>query len=219
MLKDVLHRIEQRLSAVGLSASAASKLAGLSEDAIRNMQRAVKKDERQGVSTATIFALASVLDTTVSWLMEGRGDDRQFVRVIGRAGADTEGRLIQSDADADYDTAPPPPTGDADAVAVVISGDSMSAVAGDGSLVYFRDQRNPPTQDMVGYNCIVELEDGRVLFKRLLRGSEPGKYMLESQVGPPIDNVRLRWAAEPTAIIPAREAHRIIRKAGMSQVA
>jgi hypothetical protein len=32
--------------------------------------------------------------------------------------------------------------------------------------------------------------------------------MLESQVGPPIEDVRLKWAAEPTAIIPPKQARR-----------
>jgi hypothetical protein len=92
----------------------------------------------------------------------------------------------------------------------------MRAIAEDGSLIYFEDQRNPPTPDMIGYYCIVETEErpeGRVLFKRLLRGTKPGLYMLESQVGPPIEDVRIRWAAEPTAIIPPKQARRIIRRA------
>jgi hypothetical protein len=38
-------------------------------------------------------------------------------------------------------------------------------------------------------------------------------------VGPPIEDVRLRWAAEPTAIIPPKQARRIIRRAGERQVA
>lgn len=167
-----------------------------------------------------LTALANALDIDPADLFrdpEDRGGQR-YVRIIGRAGADTEGRLIQSDADADYDMVPAPPTGDPDAVALWIVGDSMRGVAADGSLVYIRDQRNPPTPDMIGYHCVAELEDGRVLFKRLLRGPEANVYMLESQAGPPIE-ARLRWAAEPTAIIPPKEARRIVRRAHESQVA
>lgn len=75
MLDDVLERVEQRLKAVGLSAQAASLKAGLSKDAIRNMQRAVQQKGRAGVSTRTITALAPVLDTTVSWLLTGENDN------------------------------------------------------------------------------------------------------------------------------------------------
>jgi DNA-binding XRE family transcriptional regulator len=142
-----------------------------------------------------------------------------MVRIIGRVGADAEGAVIHTTGQEGFDTAPVPPGGTSAAVALEVVGHSMRAIAEDGSLIYFEDQRNPPTPDMLGYYCIVETEDGRVLFKRLLRGSSPGLYVLESQVGPPIDDVRLRWAADPTAIIPPKQARRIIRRAGERQVA
>lgn len=156
-----------------------------------------------GVSTADIFANA----------------EARLIRVIGRAGADTSGELIHSNADAHYDHVPAPPPGIPANAAIEVFGDSMRATAEDGSIIYFNDQRTPPTPDMIGYPCIVELEDGRVLFKRLLRGSREGVYMLESNIGPPMDDVRIRWAAEPTFIVPAKMARRIILKAGERQVA
>jgi SOS-response transcriptional repressor LexA len=73
-LRDILVRIEKRLEIVGLSATAASKAAG-KPDAIRNLQRAVEKDDRQGVSTATLNALAPVLRTTPVWLFAGAGPE------------------------------------------------------------------------------------------------------------------------------------------------
>lgn len=73
-LRKILARIERRLEVVGLSASAASKAAG-KPDAIRNLQRAVEKDDRQGVSTATLNALAPVLKTTSVWLFAGAGPE------------------------------------------------------------------------------------------------------------------------------------------------
>ncbi|RUV07972.1 phage repressor [Mesorhizobium sp. M1A.F.Ca.IN.020.03.2.1] len=74
-LRDVVKRVESRLSELGLSAAAASTRAGLSKDAIRNMQRAAKDGTRQGVSTNTLAALAPVLDTNVAWLLGDRADD------------------------------------------------------------------------------------------------------------------------------------------------
>jgi hypothetical protein len=73
-LHDILDRIERRLRAVGLSESAASKQAG-KPDAVRNLRRALEKDERQGVSTATLNALAPVLRTTPVWLFAGAGPE------------------------------------------------------------------------------------------------------------------------------------------------
>lgn len=212
MLSEVLARIEERLLAVKLSATAASKNAGLSEDAIRNMRRAVERDERQGVSTATIFALAPVLKTSPSWLIEGVGPgDTPLSQIVGYAGADDAGELIQSDSDPVNEFAPMPPGGTSKSVAVHLKGKSMRGIADDGALIYFEHQQTPPTPDMIGEPCIVELEDGRVLFKRLQRGSRPNHYNLESTAGETIRDVRLKWAAEPTAIIPPRQARRIVR--------
>jgi transcriptional regulator with XRE-family HTH domain len=73
MLDDVFERVEIRLKKVGLSAQAASKKAGLSQDAIRNLRRAAKEKGREGVSTKTITALAPVLETSVEWLLTGKG--------------------------------------------------------------------------------------------------------------------------------------------------
>lgn len=70
-LKQILQRIEDRLSALGMSASAASKKAG-KPDAIRNLKRAVESGGgRQGISTETLFKLAEVLETTPTYLIEG----------------------------------------------------------------------------------------------------------------------------------------------------
>jgi len=166
---------------------------------------------------------AEAFGVRAEWLYDATGPMQagaeQMVRIVGRVGADAEGTVIQTDGQEGFDTVPVPPGGTPDAVALEVVGHSMRAIAEDGALIYFEDQRNPPAPDMIGYYCIVEIEDGRVLFKRLLRGSEPGLYMLESQSGPPIQDVRLRWAAEPTAIIPPKQARRIIRRAGERQVA
>ncbi len=166
---------------------------------------------------------AAAFGVRAEWLYDATGpvqlDADPMVRIIGRVGADAEGVVIQSDGQEGFDMVPVPPGGTSAAVALEVVGHSMRTVADDGSLIYFEDQRNPPTPDMLGYYCIVETEDGRVLFKRLLRGSSPGLYVLESQAGAPIEDVRLRWAAEPTAIIPPKQARRIIRRAGERQVA
>lgn len=215
MLSEVLARIEARLAAVGISATAASVKAGLGQDAIRNMRRAVETGDRKGVSASTLVALAPVLQTTASWLLEGRGDpDGAMVRVIGRVGADSSGEVVMTTADESWDLVPIAPGGSTDDSALEVVGHSMPWLARDGSLIYFRYQRTPPTPDMIGYPVVVETMDGRVLVKRLLRGSKPKLYDLESEGGVVMNDVAIAWAAEITAIIPPRQARRIIVRAG-----
>lgn len=150
--------------------------------------------EAFGASTAEIFA----------------GATGQLVPIIGRVGADAEGTVIYSTGQETGDMAPIPPGGTMKARGLYVRGHSMRGVADDGALIFFEDQRSPPTPDLLGYPCVVETEDGQVLVKRLLKGSAPKLYDLESINGPTLSDRRIRWAAEITAIIPARQAHRII---------
>lgn len=78
----------------------------------------------------------------------------------------------------------------------------MRGLADDGALIYFEDQRSSPSADMLGHVVVVETDTDEVLVKRLLRGSGPGLYDLESLAGPTRRDARLRWAAHITAIIP-----------------
>jgi hypothetical protein len=146
--------------------------------------------------------------------MFAEGGAAGYVPIVGRVGADNEGRVLLSTGQVTGDMAPIPPGGSTDSVALEVTGHSMRGLADDGALLYFEDQRTPPSPDMIGYPCIVETEDGRVLIKKLLKGSRVGLYDLESLYGPTLEDVRLRWAAEITAIIPPRAARRAIRRRG-----
>jgi len=71
-LTAILARIEQRLKKLGTTATAASKAAG-KPDSIRNLKRAIENRSREGISSATIKALAPVLETTEAWILTGEG--------------------------------------------------------------------------------------------------------------------------------------------------
>lgn len=161
---------------------------------------------------------ASVYDVRAEWLYSGDGPMRDagaapMVRIVGSVGANPDGRVILSQADDRYDMAPSPPGAGETVVALEVEGHSMRGFADDGSLIYFEYQQTPPTEDMLGHIVVLETEDGQVLIKRLLRGQKKGRYDLESIVGPTMEGVRLKWAAFPSAIIPAYYARRQIRRA------
>lgn len=216
MLKDVLERIEKRLVAVKLSATAASRRAELSEDAIRNMRRAMESDPDRGVSMRTIQALAPVLKTTAAWLLDGTGEESPLADlcpIIGKVDANANGLVIRSTAQAGGDMAPRPPGGTSKSVALEVEGHSMRGWADDGALIYFEEQHTTPSRDMLGEVVVVELDTGEVLVKRLLRGSDAGLYDLESINGATLRDRRVAWAAHVTAIIPPHKARQIIVKA------
>ena len=161
---------------------------------------------------------AAAFGVRPEWLYDAAGPMRPiaeagFVRVIGNVGANPDGVVLFATGHEPGDLAPIPPGGTEQAVALRVVGHSMRDVADDGALIYFEDQRTPPTPDMLGHVVVVETDGDEVLVKRLLRGSGPGRYDLESLVGPTRCDARLRWAAHITAIIPPYQARRIIRGA------
>ena len=161
---------------------------------------------------------AAAFDVRPEWLYDATGPmraagDAGFVPIIGRVGANPEGLVLFATGQEPGDLAPIPPGGSDQAVALRVVGHSMHGVADDGALIYFEDQRTPPTPDMLGHIVVVEIDTDEVLVKRLLRGSRAGRFDLESVAGPTRHDAKLRWAAHITAIIPPYQARRIIRGA------
>ena len=161
---------------------------------------------------------AAAFGVGAEWLYDAAGAVQPavangLVAVIGRVGANPEGTVLFATGDDPAELAPIPPGGTDQARALRVAGHSMRGVADAGALSYFEDQRTPPSPDMLGHVVIVETDTDEVLVKRLLRGSRPGLFDLESVAGPMRQDARLRWAAHITAIIPPFQARRIIRGA------
>jgi len=161
---------------------------------------------------------AAAFGVRPEWLYDAAGamlpaTEAGFVPIIGRVGANPDGLVLFATGQEPGDLAPIPPGGTDKAAALLVVGHSMRGVADDGALIYFEDQRTPPSPDMLGHVVVVETDTDEVLVKRLLRGCRPGLYDLESVAGPMRQDARLRWAAHITAIIPPFQARRIIRGA------
>ena len=96
-----------------------------------------------------------------------------------------------------------PPTGGSDTVAVEVRGDSMSGVLDNGWIVYYDRRSDPPTPDMLGKLCVLGLEDGRTLVKRLVKAGANGSFDLYSVNAPPMLDRHVVWAAPVVWIKPA----------------
>ncbi|MAK83576.1 helix-turn-helix transcriptional regulator [Phenylobacterium sp.] len=161
---------------------------------------------------------AAAFGVSAEWLYDAAGPVRPsalagYVPILGRVGANPEGVVLFATGQDAGDLAPIPPGGTDKAAALRVVGHSMRGLADDGALIYFEDQRTPPTPDMLGHVVVVEVDTDEVLVKRLLRGSRSGLFDLESVAGPTRQDARLRWAAHITAIIPPFQARRIIQSA------
>lgn len=203
MLKDILERIDARLEAVGLSESKAAKLAGLSDSAIRDMRRALKAGrDGGGVSSRTINALAPILQTSPSWLLEAAGDEQGdgTVPLVGYVGAGAAAHFY-GDSQGELDRVRAPRDVTKDTVAVEIRGASLGELF-EHWIVYYDEVRSPVTPDMIGKLCIVGLPDDRVLVKQIKRSKTPGMFHLLSNTEGPILDVEIAWAARVKSMEP-----------------
>jgi phage repressor protein C with HTH and peptisase S24 domain len=146
---------------------------------------------------------------SLEWLLTGRGqmtDDRASKRTayeVGYIGAGAEVVPIDDHAMGagleEVDIPPGVPDG---SVVVIVRGDSMYPRLKDGErLFYMKQERNP--SELLGVECVVKLDDGRMYVKELERGQN-GLFNLLSHNAPPIRDQAVEWATPVLAILPRR---------------
>jgi len=122
------------------------------------------------------------------------------VPIMGYVGAGASAHYY-GDSHGHFDEVPMPPGGTKDTVALEVRGDSLGSFFNQW-LVYYDDIRNPVTLDLLGRLVVCETVDGRILVKKLMRGSRPGHFHLLSQTESPIEDVELVWAARVKHMTP-----------------
>jgi phage repressor protein C with HTH and peptisase S24 domain len=79
------------------------------------------------------------------------------------------------------------------AVVVIVRGDSMYPRYKDGEKLFYLKQERDPVE-LVGLECVVKLEDGRIYVKDLEKG-QGGLFDLISHNAPPLRGQSVEWAA------------------------
>lgn len=182
------NRLRQALETRGLTMKAASKMAGQGETFVRDIL------ERDRVPSIEKFsALAQALGTTAAELLEGPGDGQRSIPLIGHVGEGQALHMAADDAPSGFVEAPPGVSAEA-TVAVEVRSESMYPLLDRGDVIYYEKRGSPPER-LIGRLCVVRLADGRMVVKRLRRGSARGLYTLDSLNGPPIEDVTVDWAA------------------------
>jgi transcriptional regulator with XRE-family HTH domain len=142
--------------------------------------------------------LAGALNVQPSWLEYGTGGGPVTLPVLGYVGAAQEVYPLSDGAtldeiEAPFGTRP-------DTRALIVRGDSMLPELGDGDFVLYRDTTQR-VEDLVGRRCVVRLDDGRVLVKRLRRGTTYGTHTLDSTNAAPIEDVMVIQAAKVEGVV------------------
>lgn len=115
------------------------------------------------------------------------------VPLVGYVGAGALAHIF-SDGQGGFDEVPAPDNANESTVAVEIRGESLGPFF-EGWLAYYDERREDPGPHLLGRVCIVGLKDGRILIKKLQRGTHDGFYHLFSQFDPPMYDVQIEWAA------------------------
>lgn len=150
-----------------------------------------------GVSTKQLSDVAAAYGVTVPELFEP-----EEVPVVGRVGAGAEVLYIDNyPLGVAASTVPRPPGLKGEMVAVQVVGDSMQDRYFEGDLLFYNSESEAADADVVGRYCVVNVDDGRMLVKKVLRGKKFGTWRLESPNAPPIVDVHLRWAAPVRAVV------------------
>lgn len=193
----------------GLSQAQLAELVGTSQPQINRLEKSKRK-----LSKDWAERLSPHLGIPAERLIFPSQILQDDVEIVGMAGADTEGHRIYGTGQSGLGYVERIPGATKFTVAVIVRGTSMVPYAADGSIVFYDDRRDPPSDDMLGEVVIVGLEDDQVLLKRLLRGSptKPGHFDLESFNGERMPDQEVAWAAFVSAVIPPRQARKIIRE-------
>jgi len=141
---------------------------------------------RREMSAVEVLTTAKILDVALP-------SENRTILVMGYVGAGAEVYPVNDGAlflEVEANVPVPPGT-----VGAIVHGDSMYPIFEDGDLVAYGGEPLAPEQ-AVGEMCIVQLADGRLLIKKVRRGSQPGLYTLTSSNAPDIEDVPLEWARE-----------------------
>ena len=195
-------RLRQARATAGLRRAQLAERTGYSVSAVGALENG-QNDLRPEV--AELFA--PVLKTTAAWLLTGAGPDSvRKIPIVGYVGAGSELSFFDDYAQgAGLEEIDAPPGSADNAVAVVVRGDSGYPLIRDGMTLVYWNRYEDPSQ-LVGENCFVRLDDGRVLVKIIEPGTEPGRWTLASinAATPPIRNVKIEWAAPIEVMLRSR---------------
>lgn len=166
---------------------------GLRDDAITRMLNTDPGKEAREIKHSEVIKMAEFFMSEPPGLAAARtaiGGPR--IKVVGHVGAGAEVFPFDDYAQGDgLEELEPLPT---DAVAVMVKGDSMYPRYFEGErIIYVQDGGSPA--DYIGQECIVKLEDGRMLLKIMRKGSRKGLFTLESWNAAPIEDQKIEWAA------------------------
>ena len=122
------------------------------------------------------------------------------VPLIGFVGANSEASFFDH-GQGPFDTVAAPDGASEKTVALEIRGVSLGE-SFDRWLVFYDDRREGVTDDLIGKLCVIATDKDQVVVKTLRRGRNPNRFDLHANVGPPVYDAVVRWAARVKQMTP-----------------
>ncbi len=202
---DLAARIRTLRLSLGLSQAGLAARVGVDQSNVSRWENGAPPDD------AHIVRLAELAGQHPAAFRYGRipetgskAQEPRWVSVVGYVGAGQEIFAVDDHALGAglEEVEAPEGVGKDPMVAVRVRGESMHPLRDGWLLFYRRDQHGVP-EACLNRLCIVKLaSDGPVLVKELHRGYRDGHFVLSSWNAPPIEDVRLDWAAVVLSIRP-----------------
>ena len=189
----------------GISQAMLAELAHTSQPQIARLENGLRKMTKEWAERLAPHLGVSALDLLF-------GDDDILagtLPIVGRVGASTDGSISQETNDGPFGHIEAPMGASGSENAVEVSGHSMGMYAPDGSLILYHPNDTYPPEVLFGEICIIGLQDGRRLVKRLLRGSKRNHFDLESASGDIMRDEAVSWATPVAMVIQPRYARKI----------
>lgn len=187
--------------AAGLNQSEFAELLETTQSTVTRWEKG-SRPQGDALHRIAVFANTTVERLIgVDSLLSSNSDD---IPVVGYVGAGAQVYPLDDYAQgAGMDFVERPPFVVGDAVAVEVKGDSLLPVAENGWRLVYMGEQTMLEEEVLNRLCVVQLADGRMLVKRLVRGSQPQRYHLLSTNAPVIEDAEVVWAAKVRAIVPS----------------
>jgi phage repressor protein C with HTH and peptisase S24 domain len=177
------------MDANGLKIFPWSQAAGLSNNVLHNFLRG-DSETLTDVSYEKLAAGATLLLRRPVTAAEIRGEPAASalpIKVVTMAGAGATVIPIPDEA-VDYDEIPVDPSDEW----IAVRGDSQRPRYEQADLIRVPKKQEPPERGLYS-ECLVQLKDGSRYIKRVVPGTRPGRFTLESFNAEPMVDVEIDW--------------------------
>jgi len=203
MVAETHERLQEARKKAGFeTASDAARAFGWNEITYRAHENATR-----GLRRPMAERYAKAFRIKAEWLIFGKPGEASepqnpaTVPLTGYVRAGSEAHFFGRQGFAELERVPAPDSATEETVALEIRSDSLGAIF-KSWLLFYDEVRRPVTPDLIGKLCVVGLDEGRILVKKIQRSRARGLYHLVSQTESPILDVAVDWAARVKSMAP-----------------